>query len=335
IKKRQYDEDYMKYGFTVMEKNGFNHPQCTVCHTVLSNDALRPSRLEQHLMKNHSALTDKPREFFAAKLQNLKCLKLDITGSFHQVSAKVVEASYELSLLIVKAKKAHIIGETLVKLCLLKAADILLGVKSKKTSLSDNSVKRCIDDLAKDLKLQVVEAVLASPFFTIQCDDTTDVARYRQLLIYIRLINDGTVKEELMTTSKASDVMKMISDFLKKRLSWGKLVDVCTEMVGSCSGFVTLVKEKNTAITTTHCDIHGQALVAKTLPDDLHDSLNLAIKVVNFVKNSALNTRLFAALCTDLGADHKTLLFHTKDLPGRKTSLGQINRRVLPLRHRL
>ncbi|CAM5080638.1 unnamed protein product [Eretmochelys imbricata] len=309
------------------KKKGIDHPQCIVWHAVLSNDALRPSCLEQHLTKNHSALKDKPKEFFAAKLQNLKCMKLDTTGTFHQASAKVVEASYELSLLIAKAKKVHMIGETLVKPCLLKAADIVLGAKGKKKiskiSLSDNSMKRHINDMVKDLKLRVVEAVKASSFFAIQYDDTTDVAQCCQLLVYVRFINDGTVKEELLflkeltTTSKASDVMKIVSNFFEENgLSWEKLVGVCIDgapaMLVSHSGFVTLVKEKNPAITTTHCVIHRQALAAKTLPDDLRDSLNLAIKVVNFVNNSALNTRLFAALCMDLGADHNILLFHVE-----------------------
>ncbi|CAM5165497.1 unnamed protein product [Natator depressus] len=213
-----------------MEKNRINHPQCVACHAVLSNNALSPNRLERHLTKNHSALKDKPKEFFAAKLQNLKCMKLDITGALNQASAKVVEASYHLSLLITKAKKAHIIGEALVKPCLLKAADIVLGAESKKKiseiSLSDNSVKRRIDDMAKDLKLQVVEAVKAFPFFTIQCDDTTEVTQCCQLLVYVRFFNDGTVKEgllfskELTTTLKVSDVMKTVSDFFFKKVDF-------------------------------------------------------------------------------------------------------------------
>uniref|UniRef100_K7GAS4 HAT C-terminal dimerisation domain-containing protein n=1 Tax=Pelodiscus sinensis TaxID=13735 RepID=K7GAS4_PELSI len=304
--KKEVHEDYIKYGFTIMGKNGIDHLQFVVCHTVLSNDTLKPSCLEQHLAKNHNALID-----FAAKLQNLKHMKLDTTGTFHQALAKVVEASYELSLLIAKAKKAHIIGEILVKPCLLKAADTMLGVESKK---KHSSVKCHIDELAKELKLQVVLTVLASPFFAIQCDDTTDVAQCCQLFVCVQFLNSGTVKEllflkELMTTSKASIT------FLKKIEFHGeKLVDVCTDgapaILDTCSEFVMLVKEKNPAVTTTHWVIHRQALATKTLPDDLRDSLNLAIQVVSFVKNSALNTRLFYALCTDLGADYKTLLFH-------------------------
>jgi hypothetical protein len=40
--------------------------------------------------------------------------------------------------------------------------------------------------------------------------------------------------------------------------------------------------------------------------------------VVKFVKRSALNSRLFAALCADVGADHKTILFHMKTASCRK-----------------
>jgi hypothetical protein len=56
--------------------------------------------------------------------------------------------------------------------------------------------------------------------------------------------------------------------------------------------------------------IHRQDLAANTLPHDLCNALNLAIKVVNCVKRSALNTRLFVAVCTGLVADNETLLFH-------------------------
>ncbi|XP_064108033.1 protein FAM200B-like [Macrobrachium nipponense] len=89
-------------------------------------------------------------------------------------------------------------------------------------------------------------------------------------------------------------------------------------MIGSRTGFVKLVKEKNPAVTGTHCVIHRQSLASKTLPRNL---LNLAIKAVNFVKHSSLKFRLFAALCSDLGTDYKTLLFHKE---GRWLSKGHM-----------
>ncbi|XP_042204398.1 protein ZBED8-like [Homarus americanus] len=153
-------------------------------------------------------------------------MKLDTTGAFHQETFKVVEASYELSLLIARAKKAHSIGETLVKPCLLSAANIVLGDESQKKvskiSLSDNTVKCRIDELADDIKEQVSDKIKASSIFAIQCDETTDVAHCRLLLVYFRFVDEGAVKEEMLfstsleTPSKASDVFAKVSDFFKK-----------------------------------------------------------------------------------------------------------------------
>ena len=83
-------------------------------------------------------------------------------------------------------------------------------------------------------------------------------------------------------------------------------------MMGSRSGFVTLVKQKNPTIRGSHCVIHRQALAAKTLPQRLNLVLEIVINVVNYVKSSAVNTRLFRLLCKDMDASHENLLFHTK-----------------------
>ncbi|KRY60500.1 Zinc finger BED domain-containing protein 5, partial [Trichinella britovi] len=121
----------------------------------------------------------------------------------------------------------------------------------------------------------------------------------------------------LKTTTKGADVFQAVSQFFEVNgLMWEKLVGVCTDdapaMLGSRSGFMKMVKSKNPSIFAMHCVIHRQALVAKTLPDDLREDLNFAVEVVNYVKSSALNTRLFAALCESLNADHMALLYHTE-----------------------
>ncbi|XP_003370549.1 zinc finger protein, partial [Trichinella spiralis] len=42
------------------------------------------------------------------------------------------------------------------------------------------------------------------------------------------------------------------------------------------------------------------------------EDVNFSVEGVNYVKSSALNTRLFAALCESLNADHMALLYHTE-----------------------
>jgi hypothetical protein len=69
---------------------------------------------------------------------------------------------------------------------------------------------------------------------------------------------------------------------------------------------------ENSSAFRMHCVIHRQAVASKTLHSNPREVLNLAIKVVNYVENSVLSSRLFALLCEDLTADHKVLLFHTE-----------------------
>ncbi|CAH1988365.1 unnamed protein product [Acanthoscelides obtectus] len=83
-------------------------------------------------------------------------------------------------------------------------------------------------------------------------------------------------------------------------------------MIDVRSGLAKELKEKNPAMLSTHCVIHRQALASKTLPQKLRHTLDSAIRIVNRIKSSALNSRLFTLLCEDLDSDHKVLLFHTK-----------------------
>jgi len=75
-----YIDDYVKFGFTFIEKNDVRKLQCIVCHVVLSNDTIRPSRLGRHLTTVHPTLKCRPKEYFAAKKISLSKIKLDSTG---------------------------------------------------------------------------------------------------------------------------------------------------------------------------------------------------------------------------------------------------------------
>ena len=121
-----------------------------------------------------------------------------------------------------------------------------------------------------------------SPVFALQLDETINVSNLSQLLVYIRYVADETINEEflfcqpLKTTSKAADFFQVLIDFFDKtKLSWRKLVGVCTDgapaMIGANFGLVSLVKQKNPAIQEMHCMIHKVALVFKTILKRLHE----------------------------------------------------------------
>ncbi|XP_072390800.1 protein FAM200C-like [Diabrotica undecimpunctata] len=252
-------------------------------------------------------------------------MKLDSTANFRVKNEKAVETSYKIALLIVKDKKPHTIGESLIKACLLTAYSTVLSEDScrkvENTSLSNDTVKRKIDDMALDLKNQVLQKLKGSPFFSLQCDETTDISKHAQLLFYCRFIDRKRFLEEILfstsleTTTKAIDIFSALEDFLViNELPWEKVIGICTDgaqaMTGCRSGFMELAKKKNPGIIGSHCIIHRQALASQTLPEPLNVTLNLAIKIVNHIKSSALNTRLFQALCQELNSDQETLLFH-------------------------
>jgi hypothetical protein len=59
-------------------------------------------------------------------------MKLGTSGIRFKTSERVLHASYEISLLIAKSKKPRTIGETLVKQCLLKATNVIIGKEAAK-----------------------------------------------------------------------------------------------------------------------------------------------------------------------------------------------------------
>ena len=243
-----------------------------------------------------------------------------------------------------KTKKPHNIGETLLKPCILESVKLVLGEKASQTmkqiSLSNDTIKSQIHEMSDNIKSIVLPKIDASPVFALQLDESADISNLSQLLVYVRYVADERINEEFLfcqlleTTSKAVDVFQMLIDFFDKtELSWSKLVGVCTDsaaaMIGANSGLISLVKQKNPAIQGTHCMIHKAALVSKTIPNRLHEHMSVVIKVVNYVKSSALNTRLFSKLCKDMDADHTALLYQTQI---RWLSKGNMLSRIFELR---
>ena len=99
---------------------------------------------------------------------------------------------------------------------------------------------------------------------------------------------------------------------LERRNLCGVCTDGAPAMFGARSGFMTLVKRKAPGACSLHCMIHRQALTSKTLPQVLKETLDTVIRTVNFVKTSALNSRLFKKLCHDMDYVHEMLLFYTQ-----------------------
>ena len=172
------------------------------------------------------------------------------------------------------------------------------------------------------MKYQLIAKIKASPVFGIQLDESVDIANLSQSMVFLRYIHSQVIEEDLLfccpieTTTKAANVLKLIEDFFEEEeMDWDKLGIVCTNgepaMLDARSGFLELVKRKNSNVIGTHCIIRRKALASRTKSLPLKQTLDSAIKVINYIKASALNTRLFKKLCQNMGAEYEYLLFYT------------------------
>ena len=74
-------------------------------------------------------------------------------------------------------------------------------------------------------------------------------------------------------------MLKLIEDlFDEEELDWDKLGSICTDgapaMLGARSGFLELVKQKNSKVISTHCIIHREALASRTMSHPLKQTLD-------------------------------------------------------------
>ena len=51
-KNRQYDVGYLEFGF-IPSPNDPTRPLCLICGSLFSNEAMKPSRLKDHLTRLH------------------------------------------------------------------------------------------------------------------------------------------------------------------------------------------------------------------------------------------------------------------------------------------
>ncbi|XP_044300501.1 transcription intermediary factor 1-beta isoform X6 [Varanus komodoensis] len=325
---RHYNKDYLKFGFTVAPGSEQSpRPLCVVCSGILSNDAMKPSKLARHLRSKHSDLIDKPLEFFERLHNQMKIQKTQMK-KMTTSDKSLLQASYLVALRILKTKKPFTIGQELLKPCILNVTREILGPqaaeKLEAIPLSDNTIQRRIVDMASDIEEQIVEGIKKSKFFAIQLDESTEVNNHAILICFVRYTEEENFREELLcclelpgrTTS--SEIFNALNEYFQVQgLDWGKCIGVCTDGAasrnGHQSGVVAKIKEvAHPEMLSTHCVIHRHHLVAKKLSPELNTVMNDVVKIINEIRSRALNSRLFTTLYESMDSQHQHLLLYTE-----------------------
>ena len=279
-KKRKYNEDYIKYGFTSILKEGQEIPQCVVCYKVLSEGSMTPSFLKRHLSGCCPDLADKDIDYFKHKEVGVTRIRLDQRGQFRQQTQAGLRASYMVVLRIVHKIKhirlQKILYSPVARTSCIAFWEIVLK-RNSPLCLSKDTINRRIRDMADDVEQQVVAEILGAPLnlFAIQLGESTVVSSCAQLLVFARYIKNGDFLEEFLfcyclgITTKGEDIFQQVSDYFERMgLSWRNISSCTTDgapaMLGIHPGFPARVKSVNPVSNHYHCMIHRYALAFQT-----------------------------------------------------------------------
>uniref|UniRef100_A0A8C1XSL1 Uncharacterized protein n=1 Tax=Cyprinus carpio TaxID=7962 RepID=A0A8C1XSL1_CYPCA len=154
-KTRQYQDNYKMFGFTATTTEP-TQPLCFLCGEVLSNYAMKPSHLQQHLRTKHSSCVGRSAEFFHRKYSEIQKSQGKLKAAT-QMSSSSLLASYEVSLVVAKSIKPYSIAEKLIVPAAAILAETMLDKKAAKAiktvPLSNDTVCRRIDDMMSQLIL--------------------------------------------------------------------------------------------------------------------------------------------------------------------------------------
>ncbi|XP_076365923.1 protein FAM200C-like [Tachypleus tridentatus] len=89
----------------------------------------------------------------------------------------------------------------------------------QQVSLSNNTIQRRISKMSIDVKEQVLIEIKSSPLFSFQLDESTDVSSCSQLLVFVRYINSGDIKDEFLFSVMTRN--PLVEKFICKNGSFG------------------------------------------------------------------------------------------------------------------
>src|SRR6185436_3451313 len=178
-------------------------------------------------------------------------------------------------------------------------------------------------DAADDVLEQLLTRIRFCKKFSLQLDESTDVAGEAQLMTYVRYLTEENIEEDLLfcrplpTRTTSDEIFKMLNNFMVvNEISWEWCYGVCTDGAAAMTGRSTGVWEQIRPVAPnaifTHCMLHRESLASKKMSSELRSTFDKAVKIVNFIKSRPLNSRIFAQLCAEMGSEHTQLLLHTE-----------------------
>ena len=91
--------------------------------------------------------------------------------------------------------------------------------KIAQVPLSARTVAKRIEDMAEDIETQLLEQIVKSPWFAIQCDESTDIENKAVLLVFVRYLHEEDIHEDILCVlllpknTTASELFKSLNEY--------------------------------------------------------------------------------------------------------------------------
>ncbi|XP_008055319.1 protein FAM200A [Carlito syrichta] len=265
------------------------------------------------------------------------------------MNERALLSSYLVAYRVAKEKMAHTAAEKIILPACMDMVRTIFDDKSadklRTIPLSDNTISRRICTIAKHLETMLITRLQSGIDFAIQLDESTDIASCPTLLVYVRYVWQDDFIEDLLcclSLNSHGTELDLFTELEKcivgqYKLNWKNCKGISSDGAANMTGKHSRVIEKlleatdNSALWN-HCFIHQEALICKEIPPSLMDVLKNAVKIVNFIKGSSLNSRILEIFCSEIGVNQTHLLFHTEV---RWLSQGKVLSRVYELRNEI
>lgn len=191
---RAFQEEWTENYFFILNSKA-NKPQCLICNTCIA--LIKSSNVKRHYQQNHENYEKEYPTGSTARAEKIEKLKKNFHHQqnkmvkFTTVQQRATRASFHISTIMAKHmlpySHSDIIKEILIEAVSLMfpdKKDVIEGIKT--IALSRNTTTRRVEDIAENLKKQIIKDLMKVDNFSLAIDESTDINDVAQLAVFVR-----------------------------------------------------------------------------------------------------------------------------------------------------
>lgn len=186
-----------------------------------------------------------------------------------------------------------------------------LNVAKNATYTSEQIIQELLEVIAAKIRTKIITNISGSEYYSVICDETTDISVTKQLIVYVKYISKSLgpsvsfLEVVNLQDGKAQTIANAVIAVLHKHgLPLEKLIglgsDGAAVMVGQRNGVAKILKDKTEGLLVNcHCIAHRLALASAEAANEipyLRKFRDILRQLFYFFQNSAVRMAGFTAL---------------------------------------